>query len=104
MGRFGIREPRKELPCAPAHLLADRDLAWIVPGVAFDETGGRLGRGRGYYDRMLRDVLGIKVGVGYDWQVVPCLPSSSHDVRMDVIVTNSRILRCHGRLAPTRPC
>ena len=82
-GHFGIREP--SLTCAPFPL--DELSLTLVPGVGFGLNGGRLGRGKGYYDRLLARIPGWKCGVAFDWQVVPRLPVEPHDVCMDSLVT-----------------
>ncbi|MFN0066037.1 MAG: 5-formyltetrahydrofolate cyclo-ligase [Limisphaerales bacterium] len=82
-GRFGILEPRPELPALDARLL---DLA-LVPGVAFDLGGRRLGRGGGFYDRLLAGLAGGLCGVCFAEQVVPEVPSLPHDVRMTYLAT-----------------
>jgi 5-formyltetrahydrofolate cyclo-ligase len=67
----------------------------IVPGLAFDWRGGRLGYGKGYYDRILATcrTTCCKIGVGYAWQVIAGeLPLDRHDVRMDLIVTDGGVL------------
>ncbi len=92
-GAFGIREPRQCLPPYAASSLHRADLVWIVPGVAFDLAGNRLGQGAGYYDRLLKSANGLKIGVAYDWQILDQLPREPHDVPMDVVVSDRRILR-----------
>jgi 5-formyltetrahydrofolate cyclo-ligase len=87
-GRFGIVEPPASARCLPLNRL---DLA-LVPGLAFDPGGRRLGRGKGFYDRMLAEVAGVKCGVGIDEQVLDRLPAESHDVAMNFIVTPTRWL------------
>ena len=67
--------------------ISDIDLV-VVPGVAFDMEGGRMGRGKGFYDRLLGDVRGdgagpYKVGVCFDFQVVDAVPREPHDMLMD---------------------
>jgi len=91
-GHFGILEPPPE--CA-TFALNRLDLT-LVPGVAFDCEGCRLGRGKGYYDRLLRVVGGLSCGVAFDWQLVPAVPVHPHDVRLNLILTPSRWLRCSG--------
>lgn len=63
----------------------------VVPGVAYDRRGNRVGRGKGYYDRLLASSRATKVGVGYDFQLIdediPCEP---HDVKVDVVITETR--------------
>jgi len=85
-GRFGIREPKQ--PRERADLKA-ADLV-LVPGVAFDRAGHRLGRGKGYYDRMLRAVAGTKCGVAFDEQIVDEVPTEAHDLRLDCLLTPAR--------------
>ena len=90
MGKFGIPEP--SLGCQKMDT-KQLDLV-IVGGVAFDGLGGRLGRGGGFFDRLLADVSARKCGVCFDQQVHPDVPVERHDVKMDMIATPS------GWLAP----
>lgn len=90
-GKLGILEP-KRAALRPVH--ADQLEAWLLPGLAFDEEGNRLGRGMGYYDQLLRDARGVKIALAYDFQVVQQVPSLAHDVGMDWIVTATRTIRC----------
>lgn len=100
-GKFGILEPSVELRMqVPFQVLPETiDLA-IIPGVAFDKRGGRLGHGAGYYDRLLPQLRQdcLKVGLGYACQVVAEVPCELHDVRMDAIVTENGLLNCLGAL------
>ncbi len=83
-GAYGLREPGAG---APSVKTDDIDLV-IVPGVAFDASGHRLGYGAGFYDRLLaRMPHAYSVGLAYDGQIVPALPAEEHDRRLDVIVT-----------------
>lgn len=91
-GVFGIPEPKPESPVASAGVL--KNILWLVPGTAFDLKGGRLGYGRGIFDRLLSDAAGLKIGVCYDWQIVDAVPSDENDVKMDFIVTESGLRRC----------
>jgi 5-formyltetrahydrofolate cyclo-ligase len=86
VGKFGIREPSAGCPEIPP---GDLDLT-LVPGVAFDLSGHRLGRGKGFYDRLLANVRGIKCGVAFDEQIVKAVPAETHDIRMDFILTPTR--------------
>lgn len=92
IGPFGIDQPKPQFvrPVEPALL----EIA-LVPGVAFDRNGHRLGHGKGYFDRFLSQLSPncLKVGMGFDFQVILELPHESHDVSMDVIVTNREIVR-----------
>jgi 5-formyltetrahydrofolate cyclo-ligase len=85
-GRFGIREPNDSCPEVPLNRL---DFV-LVPGVAFDLHGRRVGRGKGYYDHLLADVRGKTCGVGFDEQIVTEVPVEPHDVLVNCILTPSR--------------
>jgi 5-formyltetrahydrofolate cyclo-ligase len=85
-GQFGIREPGAKCVEIPLNRL---DLV-LVPGVGFDLQGRRLGRGRGFYDRLLADVDGIKCGIAFDEQVVDEIPVGPQDVRLNFILTPAR--------------
>ena len=62
----------------------------VVPGVAFDSEGNRMGRGRGFYDRLLKSTpRATKVGVAYDFQLLDHIVTEPHDVRMDRVITES---------------
>ena len=85
-GQFGIREPKSH--CSEI-LLNRLDLA-LVPGVGFDLMGRRLGRGKGFYDRLLAQIPGSKCGIGFDEQIVEAIPTEPHDVRLNYILTPTR--------------
>ncbi len=68
----------------------------LVPLLAFDQQGGRLGFGGGYYDRTLSALDAIRLGVGYDEQEVDFVPMEPFDQRMDWIITPSRVIRCQN--------
>jgi len=89
---FGILEPDGDSPRVELNQL---DLV-LLPGVAFDAIGRRLGRGKGYFDRLLAEVRGHKCGVAFEWQVVPAVPVEPHDVCLDSLLTPSRWWRCSG--------
>lgn len=59
----------------------------VVPAVAYDRKGNRLGRGKGFYDRLLGSTKATKIGVAYEFQLVDELPVEPHDVAMDIIIT-----------------
>lgn len=66
----------------------------VVPGLGFSPAGDRLGFGAGFYDRWLCEHLEmVKIGLGFDFQIVPEIPVAAHDVRMDLVVTESRLDR-----------
>ena len=81
-GAFGIMEPVGEVYDSFSAI----DVV-VVPGMAFDRSGHRLGRGRGYYDRFLSRIPTIyKIGVCFPWQIVDEVPTDSHDVLMDEVI------------------
>lgn len=83
-GAFGVMEPPPETPLVP---VGEID-AFLCPGLAFDARGGRLGRGRGYYDRLLAMARpdALKIGVCFPWQIVPDTFPETHDVLMDQVI------------------
>ncbi len=91
-GPFWIPEPKP----ACAQIPLDALKLVLVPGVAFDLCGRRLGRGRGFFDRLLAEAGGLKCGIAFDEQIVPAIPVESHDVQMDFILTPTRCLRIAG--------
>lgn len=83
VGAYGILEPVGEL-------FTDYDAISlvVVPGVAFDAAGNRLGRGKGYYDRLLpRLTAAYKIGICFPFQLVDCVPAEPFDIRMDEIIS-----------------
>jgi len=61
----------------------------VVPAVAYDRQGNRLGRGKGFYDRLLGSTRATKIGVAYEFQVIDKIPTENHDVPMDMIISPS---------------
>ncbi len=86
-GYAGIKEPEGE-----KYPLEKIDVI-VVPAVAFDIHGHRLGYGKGYYDRLLSKVNALKIGLSYDFQVLEKLPSEPHDIPVDLIVTPTKIFK-----------
>jgi len=93
IGHLGILEPVGER-CLPATEPAG--LIVMVPGVVFDRQGNRLGRGTGWYDRLLKEIGGniTTVGLAYDFQIVREAPADSWDQRVDYVITERRIIDC----------
>lgn len=86
--QFGILEPiGKEFSDL------DKIDLMIIPGVAFDADKNRMGRGRGFYDRLLKTVQATKIGVCFDFQVVDKVPTEVFDVKMDMVVSTSNIYK-----------
>ena len=89
-GRSAIPEPLDGTPLSPA---AGDGVVFLVPGIAFDPRGVRLGRGAGCYDRGLaRHPHAARIGLAYEMQVLPSLPEAAWDVRVDTVVTEARVL------------
>ncbi len=94
-GAFGILEPmgeKVEIEELSEQVRKARergkDCIAIVPGMAFDKHGHRLGRGKGYYDRFLRGVQGMyKIGICYSFQLIDSVPTEEQDVTMDEVIT-----------------
>ncbi|MGM9759860.1 MAG: 5-formyltetrahydrofolate cyclo-ligase [Parabacteroides sp.] len=83
-GAFGIWEPKADCRAvAPTEI----DLL-IVPGVAFDRKGNRLGRGRGFYDRLLTRISAPKIGICFNFQLLDAIPTEPFDQQMDWILTD----------------
>lgn len=85
-GVHGVREPRGGRVAEPADLV-------LVPGLAFDRSGFRLGRGRGFYDRWLGGQTGVRtLGLAFSCQVVETLPCEPHDLRVEAVLTEDGLL------------
>lgn len=92
-GKYDICEPDASLPCP----VLDGNTVCIVPGLAFTESGGRLGYGGGYYDRFLAEHDEIfTVAVAYEDSIVPQLPLEEHDLRVHKIITEERTVQCNA--------
>lgn len=91
-GLFGVREPNAGCTEIP---LGRLDLV-LVPGVAFDLNGRRLGRGKGFYDRLLPETNGVKCGIAFNEQILNEVPTGRLDVTMDFILTPTRVIRNDG--------
>lgn len=86
-GRWGILSPRFDTPAEGPFDVA------VIPGVAFTEQGGRIGHGRGYYDRWLAsNRVETTIALAFERQIVPELPLESHDRPVDLIATEERLL------------
>ena len=89
-GKFGILEPIEAMKIAYKNI----DLV-LVPGIAFDKKGHRIGYGFGYYDKFLSKVpKAVKIGLCFDFQIVDKIPNEAHDIPVDLIVTDERIIEC----------
>ena len=84
IGSFHIEEPSG----TDVHPVEEIEVI-VVPGVAFDRRGRRLGRGKGFYDRLLATSKATKIGVGYDFQLVDEIPAEEHDIPMNMVITET---------------
>jgi 5-formyltetrahydrofolate cyclo-ligase len=93
---YGLRTPAAGQPIPPSML----DLV-ITPALALDQHGNRLGRGGGFYDRFFRasGFAGVSCGLALDEQVVQTIPTTDHDVPVDMIVTDERVIILREGLA-----
>ncbi|MBB5218060.1 5-formyltetrahydrofolate cyclo-ligase [Treponema rectale] len=102
-GSFGIMEPEENehFILAGDSFSAQTNVTMIVPGLAFDKSGGRLGKGKGFYDRYIARLCKMLevsssslflLGMCFDCQVCNCIPSEEHDVKMNGILTESGIV------------
>ena len=100
-GCWGILEP---LEAAERAINIENIDIVIAPGVAFDESCNRLGYGKGFYDKLLSNRLSTSggalcprvVGLAYEEQIVPIIPCSPHDMKMDFVITDKRNIYCNG--------
>ena len=86
-GAYGILEPKTVRKADENNI----DVI-LVPGLAFDRNGGRMGFGKGYYDRLLESSKAVKIGLCYDFQILEKIPTEIHDVPMNFVITEKEIL------------
>lgn len=95
IGEFGVRKPAPEFLQIVSPSCVD---FVIVPGLAFDIYGNRIGYGSGYYDRLLKElpIDVIQIGVGYDFQILDLVPHSGLDKSVQFVITETKTLRCQS--------
>jgi 5-formyltetrahydrofolate cyclo-ligase len=99
-GAYKILEPKEALRRVPLKVIQSEELDLVmVPGTAFDPRGGRMGQGKGYYDRLLARARPDTplVALAFDCQIFEEIPVAPHDVFMDLVLTESRELAGRGR-------
>lgn len=99
-GAYKILEPKAELRALPRKKVAPDELDLVmVPGTAFDARGGRMGQGKGYYDRLLAHARkdAPLVALAFECQIVPHIPVAPHDVFMDLVLTEANAYAGKGR-------
>lgn len=100
VGMYKILEPKPELRHLPQKMVGPKNLDLVmVPGVAFDRNGGRMGHGKGYYDKLLQHARRDTplVALAFECQMFPEIPAAAHDIFMDKIITEAAIYEGKGR-------
>jgi 5-formyltetrahydrofolate cyclo-ligase len=100
VGMYKILEPKPELRKLPEKVVGPRDLDIVmVPGVAFDRRGGRMGHGKGYYDKLLQHARPETplIALAFECQFFPEIPTARHDIFMDKIITETVVYEGKGR-------
>ena len=100
VGMYKILEPKAELRNLPDRIVDVRELDLImVPGVAFDADGARMGHGKGYYDKLLQHARPDcpLVALAFECQMFPMIPMQVHDIFMDKVITESAVYQGKGR-------
>ncbi len=92
-GTYGILEPKKE---TVSPISIDLIEVIIVPGVGFDEIGHRIGQGGGYYDWLLSHSKALSIALAFEFQIKKEIPTESHDQRVDMIITEKRVISCNS--------
>ncbi|MGL4853675.1 MAG: 5-formyltetrahydrofolate cyclo-ligase [Lentisphaeria bacterium] len=91
LGHFGIFEPANHCEVFEPNIIPPS--VWLIPGIAFDLHGTRVGRGAGYYDRLLENNNGYFLAVAFEQQVIENIPSEKHDVPMHALVSELRFVK-----------
>ena len=85
-GAYGILEPKKIIEAD----ISEMDFI-LVPGIAFDRNGNRMGFGKGYYDKLLCKTTAEKTALCYEFQLIQSVPREEHDIKMNTIITEDNI-------------
>lgn len=100
IGMYKILEPKPELRKLPEKIVGPKDLDIVmVPGVAFDRRGARMGHGKGYYDKLLQHARPEcpLIALAFECQFFPEIPTAKHDIFMDKIITEAAVYEGKGR-------
>jgi len=88
-GSYSILEPN-----AHTKIVSPQNIAIsIIPGIAFDKKGHRVGYGKAYYDKIANSLTGLKIGLAYEVQIVNNIPAQKHDIPVDIIITEKAVYR-----------
>jgi len=90
-GAYNILEPKKKFIIETS---IDKIDLIIVPGVGFDLKGNRIGHGKGFYDKLLKISKAKKIGLAFEWQVFDEIPTDNYDIPINMIISESRIIKC----------
>ncbi|MBH38169.1 5-formyltetrahydrofolate cyclo-ligase [bacterium] len=94
-GPYGIFEPKDSIEC-DSHIVQSDYTVFLVPGLAFDYMGNRVGYGKGIYDRLLEFTKGVRIGLCFHDQLFSCLPTDFYDQRMMYVVHDEDFFPCVG--------
>lgn len=90
-GTYGILEPKKDLI---KEISIDKIDLIIIPGIGFDLRGNRIGYGKGFYDRLLKNTDALIIALAFEFQIIEKIPTENHDRSADIIITEKRIINC----------
>jgi len=86
--KFGVLEPKTKM------ISVKQPEVVIIPGLAFDLDMHRLGYGKGYYDKLLKELNAKRIGICFDLQIIEKIPKHEHDQKLNIMISEKRILRC----------
>ena len=89
IGGFSVIEPKNSVEANPVDIEVI-----LIPGIAFDAFGARVGFGKGCYDMFLPKTKAVKIGFCFDFQLADKIPASVHDINMDYVITDKGIINC----------
>jgi len=95
LDEFNIKSPTKKHP-----RIARKDIDLVItPGIAFDKNGYRIGYGKGYFDKLFKNLSTncTKIALAYDFQIIENVPAEKHDKKVDIIVTEQRVIRANNK-------
>ena len=101
-GSYNIMEPPVDSPAFDVAEAETGNVACVVPAVVFDKKGYRIGYGGGYYDKYLKDKTCIKIGLCYDFQIIDSIIPNIHDIPVDIIISEKRIINTHNNIQTSK--
>ena len=100
VGAYGICEPYESAPL-PALTIKKEEALCIVPALALDKNGGRLGYGKGFYDRFLAENKSLKICLCFSDLIESIIPTDNHDILMDAVITEEGFFSCRNSFSPS---